>query len=69
MREITSFSIYNLNKPLTISINDVLGHFYASNEEYEIYSDGDTEEEAVENFKVLLSEAYCRAKKLVELVE
>lgn len=67
--ELTEFPHHKLKCPLKVTIIEIEGHYYASNNELEIYADGNSSDEAFEYFRTLLGEHYNRAKKLVEMVE
>ena len=69
IKELSEFQTYKLKSPMEVSIIEREGHFYSFNNEFEIYGDGNTEEEAFESFRTQLSLMYEVSKKLVELVE
>ncbi len=67
--ELLEFPHHKLKTPMEVSIIEIDGHYYATNNEFEICADGNSADEAVELFKVFLGEMYERAKKLTEMVE
>jgi hypothetical protein len=67
--ELSEFPNHKLKTPMEVSIIEIEGHYYATNNEFEICADGNTADEAVELFKVFLGEMYERAKKLTGMVE
>jgi len=69
IKELSKFDTYKLKSPMEVSIIKRGGHFYSFNNEFEIYGDGSTEDEAFESFRAQLRLMYEVSKKLVELVE
>lgn len=69
IKELSEFSKYKLKSPMEVSIIEQDGFYFAFNNEFEIYGNGPTEEEALESFKEQLRLMYEVSKKLVELVQ
>lgn len=58
-----------LKTPIKLELNELNGYNYASNNEIELYGNGDTKEEAIENARSLFSELYVLSKRVIEYVE
>lgn len=67
--EIHEFPDHKLKKPLAITTFEIDGHYYISSNMLGIHADGDSKEEAMDCFEVLLEDFYNRAKMLLEMVE
>jgi len=59
----------SLKTPIQLELNELNGYYYASNNEIELYGNGETKEEAIENARSLFSELYSLSKKIIEYVE
>lgn len=69
IKELTEFHTYKLKSPMEVSIIEKDGLYFSFNNEFEIYGDGTTEDEAFESFRTQLRLMYEVSKKLVELVK
>ena len=58
-----------LKIPIILELNELNGYYYVSNNEIELYGNGNTKEEAIENARNLFSELYVLSKKIIEYVE
>ena len=73
MNEIKDFELDGktipLKIPIQLEINELNGYYYASNNEIELYGNGETKEKAIENARELFSKWYVLSKKIIEYVE
>lgn len=73
MTEIKNFKMDGktipLKIPIKLELNELNGYYYASNNEIELYGNGNTKEEAIENARSLFSELYVLSKMVIEYVE
>ncbi len=73
MTEIEYFELngktISLKTPILLEINKLNGYYYASNNEIELYGNGTTEEEAIENARTIFSELYIISKKIIDHVD
>jgi len=58
-----------LKIPIILELNELNGYYYVSNNEIELYGNGNTKEEAIENARNLFSKLYVLSKKIIEYVE
>jgi hypothetical protein len=72
MIELTDFvhdgTIITLKTPIQLEVTKLNGYYYASNDDLELYGNGSTEDEAIENARNILSELYILSKKVIEYV-
>lgn len=72
MIELTDFvhdgTIITLKTPIQLEVTKLNGYYYASNDDLELYGNGSTEAEAIENARNILSELYILSKKVIEHV-
>ena len=67
VQQVTTLEEYALREPLSVSIIDIEGHFYATNREIEICADGNSADEALNNFKIELERLYNLSKRLMSM--
>lgn len=73
MTEIKDFEYHGrtitLKTPLPLEVSKVEDFYYASNNEIELYGNGKTQKEAVENAREVFSGLFTLSKKIVEMVD
>lgn len=58
-----------LKKPLLLEVSQVGDLYYAANNEIELYGNGKTEKEAVDNAREVFSGLFILSKRIIEMVD
>lgn len=73
MTEIKNFEYLGktipLKTPLPLEVSKVKDFYYAANNEIELYGNGKTQKEAIENAREVFSGLYTLSKKIIEMVD